>query len=87
MKSKKSHSITLTTLARMYWSCGARGGNVSDRQRVRLFLMELKKTSRHRHTLYSSLKKHGWRRKRRISPALLSIIQSRLGEPDEIEDG
>ena len=76
-----SRGMTLTALARLYWDSGVRGERVCDRQRVRLFLKELKKTSRHRNTLLTALKRRGWHRKQPLPPSLLSIIERRLGEP------
>lgn len=72
----KSNTVSLSTLADIYYE-----RNVSLRWKQILFKKELEHKFGHHLTLRKRIRRKGWYRRRKLSPAMVEIITERLGEP------
>ncbi len=78
MEKKRSNSkrVSLSTLADIYYE-----RDVSLRWKQKLFKKEMEHRFGHHLTLSKRIRRKGWRKRRKLSPAMLEIITERLGEP------
>lgn len=72
--------MTLSSLARAYYSEGCRGNPVSLSQSKKLFLKDLRYGNGKFKPLKSMLKRMGWHENKRLTPKQISLIIARLGE-------
>jgi hypothetical protein len=71
--------MTLTELARAYYSEGVRGNPISLRQSKRLFLKDLHFGNGKFKPLRAMLKRTGWYENKRLSQKQIDLIVKRLG--------
>ena len=72
--------MTLSDLARAYYSDGCRGHPVGLRQSQKLLLNDLRYGNGKFKPLRSLLKRMGWYENRRLTRPQLQLIYNRLGE-------
>ena len=71
--------MTLTELARAYYTEGSRGYPISQRQKERLFLKDLRFGNGKFKPLRALLKRTGWKAERPLTKRQVDLIVKRLG--------
>ncbi len=72
--------MTLTQLAKLYYSEGCRGEPVGSRQSKKLFLRDLNFGNGKFKSIKSLLKRMGWHENRKLTQPQLQVIYARLGD-------